>query len=213
MSPNITSDAADPTPVSRLLIMGPPGSGKRTQGVTLAQRLEVPSLSTGDLFRAMMSYDTPLSARIRDAVGHGGYVDDDTTNAAIGRRLKAPECRRGFLLYGYPRTDSQAAHLDQLLERQAARLDAVVSLEVGDAELIERLHAREEQLGRIDDQHETVGPRLRLYREKTEPLVNAYRHRGLLINVDGTGTVRQVAERIDTALRGRSTPAPADVAP
>lgn len=211
MSPNITSETADPTRVSRLLLMGPPGSGKRTQGVTLAQRLEVPSLSTGDLFRAMMSYDTPLAARIRDAVGHGGYVDDDTTNAAIGEKLEAPECRQGFLLYGYPRTIGQAEHLDHLLAGQHAQLDAVVCLEVGESELVARLHAREQQLGRIDDQHETVGPRLRLYHEKTAPLVDAYRQRGLLIKVDATGTVRQVAERIDTALRERSKPTPGNI--
>lgn len=207
MSPNVTSDAADSDQPSRLLLMGAPGSGKRTQGVTLAQRLEVPSLSTGDLFRAMMCYDSPVSARLRDTVGHGGYVDDDTTNAAIDRRLEAPECQSGFLLYGYPRTTSQAEHLDHLLEGQGASLDAVVCLEVDDEVLFDRLVIREKQLGRIDDQYETVRPRLALYHERTEPLVDRYRDRGLLISVDGTGTIRQVAGRIDAALLERtSTP-------
>lgn len=207
MSPTITSDAADGDQPSRLLLMGAPGSGKRTQGVTLAQRLEVPSLSTGDLFRAMMCYDSPVSARLRDTVGHGGYVDDDTTNAAIDRRLEAPECQSGFLLYGYPRTTSQAEHLDHLLAGQGVALDAVVCLEVDDDVLVDRLVIREKQLGRIDDQYETVRPRLALYHERTEPLVDRYRDRGLLISVDGTGTVRQVAARIDAALLERTSTA------
>jgi adenylate kinase len=204
MSPNVMSDPTGTGQPSRLLVMGAPGSGKRTQSVTLAQRLEVPSLSTGDLFRAMMCYDSPVSARLRDTVGHGGYVDDDTTNAAIDRRLEAPECQSGFLLYGYPRTTSQAAHLDQLLAGQHASLDTVVCLEVDDDVLFDRLVGREKQLGRIDDQYETVRPRLALYHEKTEPLVDRYRDRGLLVTVDGTGTVRQVAQRIDAALAQRA---------
>jgi adenylate kinase len=205
MSSSLTSNAAVSNQPSRLLIMGPPGSGKRTQGVTLGQRLEVPSLSTGDLFRTMMCYDTQVAARLRDTVGHGGYVDDDTTNAAIDRRLQTPEFRDGFLLYGYPRTAGQAAHLDQLLADQGTQLDAVLCLEVDDEELIDRLVAREEQLGRIDDHHETVRPKLALYREKTKPLVDLYSERGLLISVDGTGRVRQVTDRINQALLERGS--------
>jgi adenylate kinase len=199
MSQATTSEASR-SRHSRVLIMGPPGSGKRTQGVTLAQRLEVPSLSTGDLFRAAMCYETPMSARLRDTIARGGYVDDDTTNAAIDRRLEAAECADGFLLYGYPRTAGQAQHLDGLLANQGTQLDAVVCLDVEDDNLVERLIAREEQLGRIDDHPDTVGPRLALYREKTVPLVDAYRERGLLIEVDGTGTVREVAARVQSAL-------------
>lgn len=185
----------------RLLVMGPPGSGKRTQSGALAQRLELAALSTGDLFRSVMTYDTPVAARVRDAVGHGGYVDDGTTNAAFDQEFEAQQFRGGFLLFGYPRTVQQAEHLDGLLAQQQTGLDAVVCLRVGDDELIRRLLARGEELHRIDDQAETVRPRLRLYRERTEPLVELYRSRGLLVEVDGSGGVQQVADRIDESLQ------------
>lgn len=199
MSSNATPAPAA-TRVPRLLVMGPPGSGKRTQAVSLAQRLEVPALSTGELFRAMMAYDTPLAARLRDAVAHGGYVDDETANAAVDRRLLS-ESPSGFLLYGYPRTLGQVRHLDAVLTGQSARLDAVVCLEVDEDELVRRLLARGEELGRIDDQVDTVRPRLALYREQTAPLVELYEQRGLVIRIDSTGSVRQVGERIDSALQ------------
>lgn len=193
---------------SRVLLMGAPGSGKRTQGVALAQRLGVPSVSTGDLFRAIMTYDTRVAARVRDAVGHGGYVDDAITNDAVDERLVTDELRAGFLLYGYPRTAAQAQHLDRLLAEQQTAVDAVVCLRVDDDELVGRLHARGQELGRLDDRDETIRPRLALYREKTEPLVEEYRDRGLLVEVDGSGPVAQVGERIGAALQARTVAGP-----
>src|SRR4051794_33495298 len=138
MSQATTSEASR-SRHSRVLIMGPPGSGKRTQGVTLAQRLEVPSLSTGDLFRAAMCYETPMSARLRDTIARGGYVDDDTTNAAIDRRLGAAECAEGFLPSGSPRTAGQAQRPDALLAKKGTPLAAVVCLDVEGDKLVERL--------------------------------------------------------------------------
>ena len=199
MSSNVASEA-NQNRLSRLLILGPPGSGKRTQGIALAQQLELPALSTGELFRSMMCYDTPLAARIRDMVAHRGYVEDDTTNAVVSKRLTAHDCSDGFLLYGYPRTVGQVHHLDHLLSQQRAALDAVLCFEVDDDELVPRLLARGEQLGRIDDQAETIRARLALYHEQTEPLVDLYRGRGQLISVDATGSVKKVKERIDAAL-------------
>ncbi len=203
MSSNVTSDNGQ-TRLSRLLILGPPGSGKRTHGVALAQRLELPALSTGELFRSMMCYDTPLAARLRDMVAHGGYVEDDTTNAVVSKRLTAPDCSDGFLLYGYPRTVGQVHHLDHLLSQQEAVLDVVLSFEVDDDELVPRLLARGEQLGRIDDQADTIRARLALYHEQTEPLVDLYRGRGQLISIDAEGSVKQVKERIDAALQQKA---------
>jgi adenylate kinase len=194
------SSRAVPSRLSRLLLMGPPGAGKRTQGVVLAQHLDLPALSTGELFRNLMCYDTTLAARLRDVVAYGGYVEDDTTNAEVDRRLKAPECLNGFLLYGYPRTLNQAHHLDDLLGQQQARLDAVICFEVPDDELVNRLLAREEQLGRPDDRADTVRSRLALYHERTEPLIGLYEARGLVVTVDATGTFGQVRARIDAAL-------------
>jgi len=199
MSSNVRPDA-NHNRLSRLLILGPPGSGKRTQGSALAQQLELPALSTGELFRSMMCYDTPLAARLRDMVAHGGYVEDETTNAVVSKRLNAPDCSNGFLLYGYPRTAGQVHHLDHLLSAQQTALDVVLSLEVEDDELVPRLLARGEQLGRIDDQADTVRARLALYHKQTEPLVDLYRDRGQLISVDATGSVKEVKERIDAAL-------------
>lgn len=199
--PGLDADARRP---ARLLVMGAPGSGKRTQSGALAQRLGLEALSTGDLFRAVMTYDTPVAARVRDAVGHGGYVDDATTNAAFDQEFEADRFRGGFLLFGYPRTAAQAEHLDQVLAQEHGSLDAVVCLRVADDTLVERLLARAEELHRIDDQAETIRPRLALYHQTTEPLLDLYRGRDLLLEVDGTGTVDEVAGRIDAALRRSS---------
>ena len=147
----------------------------------------------------MMCYDTPLAARLRDMVAHGGYVEDETTNAVVSKRLNAPDCSNGFLLYGYPRTAGQVHHLDYLLSQQQTALDVVLSLEVED-DGVPRLLARGEQLGRIDDQADTVRARLALYHKQTEPLVDLYRDRGQLISVDATGSVKEVKVRIDAAL-------------
>ena len=199
MSSNIPPPA-NPRRLSRLLILGPPGSGKRTQGVALAQQLELPALSTGELFRSMMCYDTPLAARLRDMVAHGGYVEDETTNAVVSKRLNDHDCAQGFLLYGYPRTAGQVHHLDHLLSQQQTGLDAVISFEISDDELVPRLHARGEQLGRIDDQADTVRARLALYHKQTEPLIDLYRDRELLVSIDALGSVNEVKDRIDAAL-------------
>ena len=201
MSPTTTTDA------SRLLLMGAPGAGKRTQGAALAKRLGLPALSTGDLFRALMTYDTPAAARVRDAVGHGGYVDDGTTNAAFDEEFTTEQFAGGFLLFGYPRTTGQAAHLDQVLASQQTALDAVVCLQVSDDELVQRLLGRAEELHRIDDQAETIRPRLALYHETTEPLLDLYRDRGVLLEVDGTGTIDDVAQRVHAAVQRATTTA------
>lgn len=189
---------------ARVLLMGPPGAGKREQGLALAQRLQVPALSTGDLFREELSHDTPLAALLRDVVAYGGYVDDDTTNTMIDRRLGAPQCASGFVLFGYPKTLGQALHLDDLLRRQQARLDAVLSFELGEDELVERLLERGQDHGRLEDQADMIRRRLTLFHERTEPLIDQYRLRGLLTTVDAAGTAEEVAERVGQALSGLS---------
>lgn len=202
-STNPTTSAAGDE-ASRLLIMGPPGAGKGTQGVVLAHHLGVPAISTGDMFRALLRTETPLAKRVRDIVTRGGYVDDDTTNAIVDDRLEAADCAHGFLLDGYPRTVSQVHHLDELLRQQDAQLDAVVSLEVDEDEIVHRLTVRGQTDDRDDDQADTIRARLSVYREQTAHLTEQYRSRGLLISVEATGTVDQVTERINCALSARS---------
>ena len=190
----------------RLLIMGPPGAGKGTQAAAVAAQLRVPTISTGDMFRALQQASTPLATKVRGIMAAGGYVDDETTNAIVTDRLDRADCTDGFLLDGYPRTLSQVAYLDHRLAASSARLDAVLSLDVDDDELVTRLVARGERSGRSDDTPATVRTRLALYREQTAPLLDTYRGRGLLLAVDGTGPVEQVAERIASALQQQALP-------
>jgi adenylate kinase len=192
----------------RLLIMGPPGAGKGTQAVAVAARLKVPAVSTGDMFRALQHASTPLAAQVRTIMADGGYVDDATTNAIVDDRLGADDCGSGFLLDGYPRTLSQVDHLDALLDGGGTRLDAVLSLHVDDEELVTRLVARGQHSGRSDDGAPTVRARLALYREQTAPLIDTYSLRGLLLPVDGTGSVEEVATRIAEALARQPGPVP-----
>ena len=190
------------TRARRLLIMGPPGAGKGTQAVAVAARLAVPAISTGDMFRALQHASTPLAEQVRAIMAAGGYVDDATTNAIVADRLEAPDCAAGFLLDGYPRTLSQVTYLDGLLAASGHHLDAVLSLQVDEEEVVARLVARGEQSGRSDDTAATVRARLAVYAEQTAPLLDAYRTRGLLLPVDGSGPVEEVAGRIATALGG-----------
>ncbi len=195
-----TPPAVTPGRPSRLLITGPPGAGKGTQAVFLAQRLDVPAISTGDMFRALLSSDTPLAMRVRDIMSRGAYVDDDTTNAIVDDRLRGGDCRAGFLLDGYPRTLSQVKHLDDVLQQQGSRLDAVVCLDVPEDELVTRLLARGRDQGRQDDQADTVRARLGVYRDQTAPVIGHYRARGLLVELQASGSVEQVTDRLVSAL-------------
>jgi adenylate kinase len=202
----VTGQHAEARPaVRRLLIMGPPGAGKGTQAAAIAARLQVPAISTGDMFRALQHASTPLAEKVRTIMAGGGYVDDATTNAIVADRLGSEDCADGFLLDGYPRTLSQVAYLDELLTAAATGLDAVVSLHVDEDEVVERLVARGQQSGRSDDAADTIRARLVLYGEQTAPLLDTYRTRDLLRAVDGLGPVEQVAERIAAALEQRTS--------
>jgi adenylate kinase len=184
----------------RLVLLGPPGSGKGTQARLLADRLGIPAISTGEMLRAAVSEGTPLGQRVKAVMEAGELVSDDLMIALIRERMAAPDARAGFVLDGFPRTVDQAAALDRLLDGIGTDVSAVLNLSVPETALIDRLAGRSGQENRSDDRRETVLERLRVYHEKTEPLVEFYRGRGLLTDVDGMGDIAEIADRIGGAL-------------
>ena len=188
----------------RLLIMGPPGAGKGTQARRVAGHYGIPAISTGDIFRAMKTSDTPLAHQLRAIVDSGGLVSDETTNAVVAERLAESDCGAGFLLDGYPRTLQQAEALDDFLASSGKSLDAVISLLADVDEVVDRLLKRAEVEGRSDDTAETIRRRQAIYARETEPLLAIYRDRDLLVEVDGLGAVEEVSARLFAALDSRS---------
>jgi len=192
----------------QLLIMGPPGAGKGTQAKLIAEHYAIPAISTGDIFRAMKTSDTPLARQVREIMESGGYVSDEITNEIVKDRLAQSDCVAGFLLDGYPRTLQQVQTLDDYLAETERPLDAVISLVADTDEVVARLLKRAETEGRADDNEETIRVRLQVYAEQTEPLLEVYRSRGLLVEVDGLGEIGGVTERVFGALdayRARGT--------
>lgn len=193
----------------RLLIVGPPGSGKGTQAAFLAERFDIPAISTGDIFRANITGGTPLGKQVQAIVSEGGYVPDSLTNEIVRDRLHQPDAVEGFLLDGYPRTPDQVVALDALLSESDSSLDAVVQLEADTEEVVARLLNRAAEQGRTDDNEEIIRHRLDLYAKETEPLIEVFTARGLVLAVDGLGDVAEVTARIDAALADRGITVPA----
>jgi adenylate kinase len=188
----------------RAIFLGPPGSGKGTQAKLLGERMAVPAISTGDMLREAVRLETPLGRRAKSIMEAGDLVPDDVVIGLIRERIAIPDARGGFLLDGFPRTIEQAVALDRLLEGNGETLDAVFNLLVPEDVLVERMVGRAALEGRADDRPETVRERLRVYREKTAPLVDHYGVRGLLIDVDGSGSIEEVSGRIDRAVAARA---------
>ena len=193
----------------RLLIMGPPGAGKGTQAAHVARRYGIPAVSTGDIFRAMKTADTPLAQQVRDIMDSGGYVSDEITNEIVAARLAEVDCVRGFLLDGYPRTPAQVETLDAFLAGRGEALDAVLCLVADEDEVVARLLKRAETDGRADDREETIRVRQQVYADQTAPLLEIFRRRDLLVEVDGLGPVDQVSRRLFDALDAKTGGAPA----
>jgi adenylate kinase len=205
-----------------LIFLGPPGAGKGTQAAEIARRFDIPQVSTGDIIRATIGSGSPLGREFKSYAEAGRLVPDDLVNRMVEQRLQQPDCARGFLLDGFPRTVAQAEALDAMLAGMGRRLDHVLLLEVADEVLIERITGRrsDPRTGRIyhlrfdpppadvepqlvqrpDDTIEVLRQRLDEYHGKTAPLVPYYEKAGLLRRVDGTGAADAVRERIFSAL-------------
>ena len=187
----------------RLLIMGPPGAGKGTQAQRVSEHYGIPAISTGDIFRAMKTSDTPLARQLRAIMDSGDYVSDEITNAIVAERLTQMDCAGGFLLDGYPRTLQQVEALDDFLATTGESLDAVISLQADVDEVVDRLLKRAEIEGRADDTADTIRRRQLIFAQETEPLLEVYRSRGLLVEVDGLGAIEEVSARLFAALDSR----------
>lgn len=179
----------------RLVLMGPPGAGKGTQAVLLAERLGVPAISTGDIFRANVGGLTALGREAKRYIDAGDYVPDRVTNDMVRDRLAQSDARYGWLLDGYPRTPAQADELDRLCRDCGQTLDLVIVLGVPDQELVRRLLERAASEGRSDDTEAVITHRQQVFREQTEQLMATYHARGILKIVDGRGDVADVNAR------------------
>jgi adenylate kinase len=180
--------------------MGPPGAGKGTQAIKIAEHYGIPAISTGDIFRALQTADTPLARQVRATMESGGYVSDEITNEIVADRLAQPDCESGFLLDGYPRTLQQVQTLDDNLAETNRPITAVISLLADTEEVVARLLRRAEIDGRADDNEETIRVRLQVYADQTAPLLEVYRSRGLLVEVNGLGEIDEVSDRVFAAL-------------
>ncbi len=211
----------------RLILLGPPGAGKGTQAKLLVDRLEIPQVSTGDMLRAAVKDGTPLGREAKAYMDRGALVPDAVIIGLVRERLQQPDCTRGCILDGFPRTVAQAEALGSTLEALRASLDHVLSLEVPPEDLVLRIAGRRtcrncgamyhvrfspskvegrcDACGgptyqRDDDREETVRRRLQVYTEQTAPLVSFYEARSLLRRVSGTGEIAEIFQRITAAL-------------
>jgi adenylate kinase len=176
--------------------MGPPGAGKGTQAQIVADRFGIPAISTGDIFRANVANNTELGIEAKRYMDAGEYVPDSVTNRMVRNRIDEEDAVGGFLLDGYPRTLAQVDELDGMIAYTGHRLDAVVVLTAEQSELVRRLADRAQKEGRTDDTEDVILRRQELYLEQTEPLIDFYRKRGLVCEVDGLGEVEEVTARI-----------------
>ncbi len=195
----------------RLILLGPPGSGKGTQAQRLVQRHGIVQLSTGDMLRAAVAAQTPIGLKAKDIMAAGGLVPDDIVIGIISDRLDQPDTHNGFILDGFPRTVAQAEALDRLLKEKRLELDAVIELRVNESALLQRVETRVAQMRargeevRADDTPEVLSNRLASYRKLTEPLIEYYSERRMLVTVDGMMTIEHVTEEIERILAAIGT--------
>jgi adenylate kinase len=188
---------------TRLLIVGPQGSGKGTQGVRIAEAFGIPAISTGDVFRGAVAAGSELGRQVKAVIEAGELVSDELTSQVVRERLEQEDAAGGFLLDGYPRNIAQVRDLDAFLEGRGETLDAVIELSVPREESIARLTRRAKEQGRTDDTEEVIANRLAIYERETAPILGVYRTRGIVDEIDGTGTLDEVTARIIGALEAR----------
>ena len=188
---------------ARLLIIGPQGSGKGTQGARVAEHLGIPTVSTGDVFRANVKAGTELGLKVKAIIDAGDLVPDELTGEIVRDRLSQDDAVRGFLLDGYPRNLGQVGDLDAFLASRDEPLTAVIELSVPRDESIARLSLRAAEQGRADDNEESIAKRLSIYESETAPILDVYRERGIVDVIDGVGTLDEITERIAVALAAR----------
>lgn len=178
----------------RLVLLGPPGAGKGTQAAILSEKLGIPHISTGDLFRANIGQDTPLGVEAKSYIDAGKLVPTDVTARMVEDRLSQDDAKDGFLLDGFPRTVEQADILAELLAKSGEKLDGVINFQVSEDVVVERMLAR----GRADDNEETIRTRLGVYRDETAPLIDHYGDQ--IITIKAEGTVEDINARTMEAL-------------
>jgi adenylate kinase len=190
----------------RLILLGPPGSGKGTQAQRLVHRYNIVQLSTGEMLRAAVAAQTPVGLKAKDIMASGGLVPDEIVIGIISDRLDQPDAQNGFILDGFPRTVPQAQALDDLLKKKHIKLDAAVELRVNESALLQRVETRVAEMRargeevRVDDTPEVLTKRLASYRSMTEPLIHYYSERRKLLTVDGMMTIEHVTREINRIL-------------
>jgi adenylate kinase len=190
----------------RLVVLGPPGAGKGTQAVKLAERFACADVATGDIFRANVASGTELGRAAQEYMDRGDLVPDDVVIAMVMERLAEDDCEGGFVLDGFPRTVEQAEALDRRLAGLGTPLEAALSFDVTEEELLRRLAGRAAAEHRADDAEQTIRHRLEVFAIKTRPLIEYYAHRRLLVNVDAIGPIEVVTKRILDDLDGNRRP-------
>ncbi|MGK2348830.1 adenylate kinase [Actinomyces sp. W5033] len=185
---------------ARMVLLGPPGAGKGTQAARIAERLGIPAISTGDIFRANVAGATELGTLAKSYMDKGEYVPDSVTNAMVKDRIGQDDAAQGFLLDGYPRTEAQVHELEDMLASDGLALDVVLEITADSEVVVARLLKRATEQNRADDTEEVIRRRLEVYAEQTQPLAAIYADKGLLVSVDGIGALDEVTDRIMTAL-------------